>query len=283
LGVIGMARACSVCIHPARFTIDQSLQAGQSLRDISGHYVLSKSALDRHKTRHLPSQLAREEDALEDRLAAARRADQWHVQRLHWNARAVMRAMQGWDQVGSPEAWDEVCEEARRRYHSGQFLLERLGAEHHLDPRLMATLWHLRQSLVVQHGSAAASLMRIDLAIMGYYNALRLEGWIGDLALWIEHEAFGQGPLRVKLRDEYGARIDSLAVEERLRHLREQLLPVWERVNRQLLQHLQALQRGRPGSLPRVAIGRAGQVNVAQQQVNLQPRDRRSSPPVTSH
>jgi hypothetical protein len=41
-------------------------------------------------------------------------------------------------------------------------------------------------------------------------------------------------------------------------------------VKRQVLQNLQALQRRSPGSTPMVAIGRAGQVNVAQQQMNIQ-------------
>jgi hypothetical protein len=102
---------------------------------------------------------------------------------------------------------------------------------------------------------------------------------LGDLALTIEHELFGEDSLKVKLRQHYGAQFDGFAVEGALRRLREQLLPLFERVNRQLLQHLQALQRPRPGSAPVVAIGRAGHVNVAQQQVNIQRGDGRASPP----
>jgi hypothetical protein len=122
--------------------------------------------------------------------------------------------------------------------------------------------------------------MVIDLAVMTYANALRVQGWIGDLVLAIEQELFGEDPLKVKLRQLYGAQIDGFAVEEALRRLREQLLPLCERVNRQLLQNLQALQRPRRRALPTVAIGRAGQVNVAQQQVNLQRGDGGSSQPV---
>jgi hypothetical protein len=51
-------------------------------------------------------------------------------------------------------------------------------------------------------------------------------------------------------------------------------------VNRQLLQNLQALQRGRPGSSPMMAIGRARQVNIAPQQVNIQRKNDRSPQPV---
>ncbi len=96
---------------------------------------------------------------------------------------------------------------------------------------------------------------------------------------WIEHEAFGQGPLRVKLRDEYGARMDSLAVEERLRRLREQLLPLWERAQRQVMSTLEALERRHQGPAPLMAIGRVGQVNVAEQQVHVHARSGAPSQP----
>jgi hypothetical protein len=122
--------------------------------------------------------------------------------------------------------------------------------------------------------------MVINLAVMAYYNVLRVQGWVGDLALSIEQELFAEDALKVKLRQRYGRQIEGFAIEEELRRLREQLLPLLERVNRQLLQNLQAVQRPRPGVSPLLAIGRAGQVNVAQQQVNIQRRDGRASTPV---
>jgi hypothetical protein len=128
------------------------------------------------------------------------------------------------------------------------------------------------------HRPLAASMV-IDRAFMMDGNALRVQGWIGDLALAIEHELFAEDSLKVKLRQQYGPQFGGFAVEEQLRRLREQLLPLCERVNRQLLQHLQALQRPQRGVSPMVAIGRAGHVNVAQQQVNIQRRNGRASPP----
>ncbi len=145
----------------------------------------------------------------------------------------------------------------------------------------MATLWQLRQGLLEEYGTVSPAVtMVIDLAVMSYYNALRIQGWIGDLALSIEQELFGEESLRIKLREQYGMQVDGFAVEEELRRLKEQLLPLCERVNRQLLQNLQALQRPQRGALPTVAIGRAGQVNLAQHQVNFQRRDGRASQPV---
>jgi hypothetical protein len=192
-----------------------------------------------------------------------------------------MRAMRCWRDVGTVEAWRTACGDAPKRYESGRFLLERLGAERFLDPQLMATLWQLRQGLLEAYGAESPAMtMVIDLAVITYANALRVQGWIGDLSLVIEQELFGEDSLRVKLCQQYGNQVDGFTVEEALRRLREQLLPLCERMNRQLLQNLQALKRRGPGSLPMVAIGRAGQVNVAQQQVHLQRRGSRSLKPV---
>ena len=192
-----------------------------------------------------------------------------------------MRAFEGWGQIHSVEEWQATCEDAAKRYRSGRFLLERLGAERFLDPQLMATLWQLRQGLLEEYGAASPTVtLFVDLALMAYANALRVQGRMGDLALVIDHELFAEDSLKVKLRQQYGPHFDGFAVEEQLRRLREQLLPLFERVNRQLLQNLQGLQRGHPASSPMVAIGQARNVNVAQQQVHIQRRDGRSFQPV---
>jgi hypothetical protein len=147
-----MPRMCSVCTHPARVTIDDGLVTGQSLRAISAEYGLSKSAVDRHKESHLPATRTQDRADLEREFKAARQADRQRSKQLRWDARAVMRAMQGWREVRSMEEWQAACEDARERYQSGRFLLERLGAERFLDPQLMAKLWQLRQGLMEEYG-----------------------------------------------------------------------------------------------------------------------------------
>lgn len=273
-----MPRHCSVCSHQARAAIDEGLVAGRSLRDIAGQFALSKSALERHKDSHVPSDLARNGEDLDTRMQAAEQANTWRATQLIWNARAVMRAHQGWGRVQSDEAWRKVCEEARDQYLSGQFVIERLGAERYLDPQLMATLWRLRQGLIEAYGSDSPTVtMLIDLAVMTYYQALRTQGWMGDLALWIEHEFFAQDGPSVKVRRD--SRVEGFAVGEQLRRLVDQLAPLFERANRQLIRNLKALEDVRHGPAPMVAIGRAGQVNVAQQQIHVHSRKR---PPSTA-
>jgi hypothetical protein len=107
----------------------------------------------RHKESHAPPALIKDTDDLETRLQQARAEDQRRYTQLLWNARAVMRAMEGWGgtELEIEAGLRQACEEARQRYHSGQFLIERLGAERFLEPHLMAILWPLRQTLVEEY------------------------------------------------------------------------------------------------------------------------------------
>ena len=70
-----------------------------------------------------------------------------------------------------------MYEEAREQYASGQFLLERLRAERHLDPMLMAVLLTIRQQLIEDTGAHGMhELMLVDMAVLSYHNALRVQG-----------------------------------------------------------------------------------------------------------
>ncbi len=127
------------------------------------------------------------------------RAVRARQQRLRQQARQSYRAMEGWqiftekEEWAEPEnAWAALCQQAGDDYEAGRFLIERLGAERFMDPTLMATIWTLRQRTIAELGlSTRPELMLLDLAVASYYNAMRIQGWIGNLALHIEHEFFG--------------------------------------------------------------------------------------------
>jgi hypothetical protein len=160
-----MPRLCTICVNPSRQAIDDGLIAGQSIRAISGQYGLSKSAVDRHKDNHVPARIGQGDADLTAEFQAARQADhtQYHALRKH--ARAVMRAMQGWRDVRSVEEWQAACDDAAKRYQSGRFLIERLGAERFLDPQLMATLWQLRQGLIEEYGAESPASPGVPRAV----------------------------------------------------------------------------------------------------------------------
>jgi len=170
--------------------------------------------------------------------------------------------MKGWQRVASEEDWLRIIEESHEAYESGGFLLERLGADRFLDPNLMATILALRQRLIAESAiTTAAETMLVDLAVLSYYHTLRVQGWIGDLAVRIEHEFFGDDAFTEMARQGF-RRTDRFAVEERVRQLSEQLMPLFDRANRMMIRNLKAIKELRQGQVPAVAIGRAEQVTV---------------------
>ena len=161
---------------------------------------------------------------------------------------------------------------SREAYESGGFLLERLGAQRYLDPKLMATLLSLRQRLLDEWAiTSAAETMLVDLALLSYYDALRVQGWTGDLAVRIEHEFFGDDAF-TKMAREGHRRTERFAVEDRVRRLSEQLMPLFDRANRMMIRNLKAIKELRQGQVPAVAIGRAEQVTITNRpNVRLRP------------
>lgn len=115
-------------------------------------------------------------------------------QRLKDEARAVYGVMEGRQGVRSPAEWQRLLEKAGGEIGNGRFIVRCLGAERYLDAATVAVLITHRQNLIAELAKpTTADVMRIDAAIIAYYNMLRVQGWIGNLALIVERELFGQG------------------------------------------------------------------------------------------
>ena len=119
-----------------------------------------------------------------------------------------------------------------------------------------------RQSIIAEWGiTTAAEMMLVDLAVVHYALALRVHGWIGDSAVRIEHEFFGDDAFTEVVKGQ--RRIaDRFAVAERVQRLSEQLMPTLDRANRMMIRNLKAIKELRQGQVPAIAIGRADQVTV---------------------
>jgi hypothetical protein len=193
--------------------------------------------------------------------------------RLKRDATASYRAMQDWGTIKTVEQWQEKVSQAGADYDSGDFLIERLGAERYLDPTLMAVLLVLRRRLIDEHrASTAAELMMVDVVVLSYYHTLRINGWIGDLSQWLESEFFRKEGLAVTVQGQHKSswdvKIRGLKVEEIVERLSERLLPLLDRSNRIMIRNLKALEARRQPLTPNVSIAQAGQVNVAAVQTN---------------
>ena len=148
-------------------------------------------------------------------------------------------------------------------------------AEPHLDPELMAVLLVVRRRLIEEHGATtAAELMLVDGAVLSYYHTLRINGWIGNFPSGSRASSFQRAASPWRRRTPpVDTRIGRTAcppfwAEHIVDRIREQLLPLFDRSNRVMIRNLKALQARQDGSAPSVSIGSAGQVNVAQAQVN---------------
>ena len=58
-----MPRKCSICTHPNREAIDRALVNKESFRYVSKQYGVTVSAIHRHNDTHLPSSLAKAQEA----------------------------------------------------------------------------------------------------------------------------------------------------------------------------------------------------------------------------
>ena len=78
-----MPRRCTVCDHPQRHGIDETLVTGAPYRSVAKRFGLSESAVYRHETEHLPSHLLKareiEETARADDLLKQVRDLQTHA------------------------------------------------------------------------------------------------------------------------------------------------------------------------------------------------------------
>ncbi|CAN5309012.1 hypothetical protein BH24GEM2_BH24GEM2_17950 [soil metagenome] len=64
-----MPRACTVCTHAERETIDRALVGGATSRAIAAQHGLSNGAVHRHQTDHLPAAMVKGREAREEAAA----------------------------------------------------------------------------------------------------------------------------------------------------------------------------------------------------------------------
>lgn len=174
---------------------------------------------------------------------------------LKRQAQGVFDAVKGRIGARNDEYLAEVFAKAREDYASGQFLVQRLGADRQLDLPLVATLTQLRHGLLagVDHPTAADHMLA-DAATLAYRNLLRVQGWLGSLCLEVERELFGQ-------MNQSSA--DLHEIETMISRIQEKILPMLERCERMLCRALDGIEtRKRSKSGASVSIGVAGQVNV---------------------
>ena len=117
----------------------------------------------------------------------------------------------------------------------------------------------VRRGLIEEMNAASmADYVLIDMAVIAFANAMRVQSIIGNTSLIIESEMFGQPTLRAKWKSEYGGRpedIRGIAAEEHVIRLRESLLPLAKQFHQMASEAIDGLRQQR--QMPSVAVERA--------------------------
>ena len=178
---------------------------------------------------------------------------------LRRQAQGVFEAIKGRRGATTEAYWEAAYAKAHIDYASGQFLIQRLGADRQLDLPLVATLTMLRRELLdgIENPSAGDKMMA-DGAVLAYRNLLRVQAWIGSTSLVVQPELFGQEPLVAS----HGY-AESMVIERRVEQLQQNLMPLLDRAQRMMIRALDRLEARRSGkSIGNISISSAGQVNV---------------------
>jgi hypothetical protein len=208
-----------------------------------------------------PEQLA---ELAEAQKREARYRQEWDEinKALLDNSLAVTRAMSRWHR--GPDERERHTVRVLMQFESGAFLLDRLGAAGVIDQDLAVVLLRFRRGLIEEHGDGPAALMLIDRAVAAYQDFIRVEGWIGNLALQVEHEFFGTRGPGAHFQDRYGrtrSTIRGLTVEQHLARLRDDLIPLAEGCGRAMHRALGALER--LSAAPSLTVEKSKQIKLS--------------------
>ena len=161
--------------------------------------------------------------------------------------------------------WERVSELLDEDYRSGQFLIDNLGADRYVEPKIAMTILLIRNKMIEDMQlESAAEFMLMDGALMAHFNSIRLQRMFGDLVTQVERELFHDDSMSVKLKKTGRLEVEDFKVEAMLNRANDKLMNLIDRTNKMMVRNIKAIRDLKTGTLPI----RAAQVNIAQQQVN---------------
>ena len=162
-------------------------------------------------------------------------------QKIKDEARTIFGLVEGRPGVKSVADWEKLLDRAGDDIGNGRFIVGYLGAERYLDAGTVALLITLRQNLIAElDRPKTVDIMKIDAAIVAYYNFLRTQKWIGDLSMVFEAEVFGQKPLSEIHGETIGNRL-----RDQIERLADVMLPLQDRCHRMMARSFERLPRSR--------------------------------------
>ncbi|MFO1132204.1 MAG: hypothetical protein U1E16_09365 [Hyphomicrobiales bacterium] len=180
---------------------------------------------------------------------------------LRRRAQGLFEALKGRTGVRTQEDFEKVAAKASKDFDSGVFLVERLGTSRFLDPELTCILLRLRSELLAEiENPTAADRMNVDMAIIAYRNALRVQNLINSVLMETERQLFGQ----ISLQELLG-QAEAEEVSRLVHDVEQRLIPLLEKTQKMMNRALDRLRGGASSSkdgAPRVTVGFAREINV---------------------
>ena len=206
----------------------------------------------------------------EKRVAMTRQTQEARRGLIETEARR--RAFRHLDEVNGrkPEDPPDILDEAVEQYLNGRFFLRELSLFYEVNPHLAMTVFHLRQVWIRQYDlKTVPELLLLDQAMLAYLHVIRTNKKIADLFSLLEDSMFMyDSPLESVAARPKGKHVVSYVGPEYIEKMQQAMLPILDRFNVMFLRNLKALRELRADPI-QVNIGRAGQVNVGGQQVNV--------------
>ena len=159
--------------------------------------------------------------------------------------------------------WERAYVSIEDDYVSGQFLIETLGAQRYVEPRIAMTILMLRRKMIEDMQlETTTQFMMLDAALMAHYNSIKAQTMLGDIAIHVDRELFHDDPLDPK--DGRNLDVSKFKFDEMLKQASGSLMTIIDSTNKTMIRSIKALGDLNKGTL----LIRAEQVNIADKQLN---------------
>ena len=167
-----------------------------------------------------------------------------------------------------PQLFDGITED----YLSGRFFLEELSLFFEVSPRLSLTVYELRQEWIREYDlKTVPEFMLLDQIMLAYFHVTRLNTEVAKMLSLTEESLYSCDSPFAKLQSylHIDNKFDRFVAADHIKEMQDVLLPFIERFNQMFLRNLRAMRDLKANPI-NINIVQAGQVNLAQQQVNIQ-------------
>ena len=207
----------------------------------------------------LDSQPETEDTPLSDedvRVAISDPPNKLARQRIKDHANVLKRTFPEISKLRTQDDWERAYVSIEDDYVSGQFLIETLGAQRYVEPRIAMTILMMRRRMIEDMQLKTISeFMLMDAALAANYNSIKAQRMLGDIAIHVDRELFHDDPLDPK--DGRNLDVSKFKFDEMLKQASGSLMTIIDSTNKTMIRSIKALGDLNKGTL----LIRAEQVN----------------------